>query len=144
MHRRALLGWALVVVAVAGLVGGCSQSSAAFWKVTKDSSGSCEVSTPSDWQLGRDFFLERESANAGPIPGESGLYPPMGAELWGVEASNPAKASPAPTGQLYQLRTSVVHGDWVCSVWRIKESTDFTAADQATMAQVGKTLQAVP
>jgi len=144
MPRRALLGWVLVVVAAAGLLGGCSQSSAAGWKVTKDSSGSCEVSTPSDWQLGRDFFLEREAAIANPIPGESGLYPPMGAQLWGVEASNPAKASPAPTGEWYQLRTSVVDGDWVCSVWRINASTDFTATDKATMDQVGKTLQAVP
>jgi hypothetical protein len=127
------------------MAGACSGSSGTDdWKVSKDSSGSCQVSTPPDWQLGRDFFLERESAVVGPIPSDSGLYPPRGLELWGVDGSDPVKTSPLPEGTRFQIRASLVHGDMVCSVWRVKESTDFSAEEQDTLKQVGNTLQAVP
>jgi hypothetical protein len=150
MLHRVATRWILVVVAVAGIAAGCSRSSGSSgsppdgWKVSKDSTGSCQVSTPADWQIGRDFFLERQAAVSGPFPSNSGLYPANGLELWGVDGNDPVKASPLPTGHLFQVRASVVKGQTVCSVWRIKESTDFTPQELDTMQQVGKTLQAVP
>lgn len=144
MRHRVPMGWALVVIAAAGMAGGCSSSSTEGWKVSQDPSGSCEVSTPPGWQPGRDFFLARETVVAGPIPGDTGLHPPMGAGLWGVDASDPAGTSPLPSGTRFQVRASLVSGETACSVWRIKESTDFTAEEKDTMQRVGKTLQAVP
>jgi hypothetical protein len=134
----------------AGIAAGCSQSSGSSgspadgWKVSKDSTGACQVSTPADWLIGRDFFLERQAAVSGPFPSDSGLYPANGLELWGVDGSNPVNAGPLPTGHFFQVRTSVAKGETVCSVWRIKGSTDFTPEELDTMQQVGKTLQAVP
>lgn len=143
MQRRVAAGWILAVVAAAG-VAACSGSSATDgWNTTKDSTGSCQVQAPPDWQLGRDFFLEREDGVAGPFPSDSGLYPPGGDRLWGADASNPAKASALPAGHWFQLRASKVSGQTVCSVWRVKESTDFTAQESDQMRQVGNSLQVV-
>jgi hypothetical protein len=109
------------------------------WKASKDSSGTCQVATPPDWQLGRDFFLEAEKTDPGPFVNNPGQFPPMGRALWGTAA----KGTPVPEGKQFQIRTSVVRGDVVCSVWRIKATTDFTDAEKSTMEQVGKTLQEV-
>jgi len=108
------------------------------WKLSTDPSGACQVATPPDWQLGTDFFLQAGSTNPGPMASKPGQFPPMGLALWGVD-----QITQLPQGQQFQIRTSLVTGDHVCSVWRIKDSTDFTAAERTTMEQVGKTLQEV-
>jgi hypothetical protein len=108
------------------------------WKSSKDPSGSCQVATPPDWQLGRDFFLEAEKTDPGPFLNKPGQFPPMGLALWGVD-----KVTQLPAGKRFQMRTSVVHGSVVCSVWQIKETTDFTDAEKSTLEQVGMTLQEV-
>lgn len=142
--------WILVAVAAAAVVGGCSQSSGSSasppggWTISKDPTGSCQVSTPADWQIGRDFFLERQAAVSGPFPSDSGFHPANGLELWGIDGSSPVNAGPLPTGHLFQVRTSVMEGETACSVWRIKASTDFTPQELDTMQQVGKTLRTVP
>ena len=128
---------ATLVCLLAGCSGSSSNSSLnpapSGWKTSRDSAGSCEVSTPPGWQLARDFYLERETA--GPIPGETGLYPPMGDAIW---------PSPRPSGDWYQLRASVTQGTIACSVWRLKQSSAFTAEEKAEMDQVGATLKVVP
>jgi hypothetical protein len=140
----AVLGVALAVVGAA-----CSGSSATAgstsataggsappgWKISHDSTGSCEVSAPPSWVLGKDFYLERSAAVPAPVAAESRLYPPMGADAW---------PSAWPSGHWYQQRTSIVYGPAVCSVWRAKASSDFTADEKAQMDQVGKTLKVVP
>lgn len=108
------------------------------WKVSKDPSGACQVATPPDWELGTDFFLAEEQADPGPFEGTPGAYPPSGLALWGV-----GTGTPMPVGHRFQIRTSLVSGDKVCSVWRIKENTDFTEAEKSQLQEVGKTLQAV-
>jgi hypothetical protein len=131
----------LAVTAAAGLAGGSSRQIPADWKLSADPSGSCQVATPADWQLGRDFFLERESADAGPTGRGPRRLPPRGFALWRVDGRDRATATRPPSGKRYQIRTSVVHEEAVCSVWRITGPTDFTAAEKNTMAQVGKTLR---
>jgi hypothetical protein len=108
------------------------------WKMSKDAGGKCQVATPPDWQPGRDFFLEAESSDPGPFVNKPGQFPPMGTALWGGD-----KGSQLPKGKQFQMRTSLVSGDRVCSVWRIKQSIDFTAAEKSEMEQVAKTLQEV-
>jgi hypothetical protein len=49
-----------------------------------------------------------------------------------------------PEGHNFQLRTSLVFSEKVCSVWRIKADTDFTDEEKRFMEQLGGTLQAVP
>jgi hypothetical protein len=41
------------------------------------------------------------------------------------------------------MRTSLVTGERVCSVWRIQQSNDFTEAEKSIMQQVGASLQEV-
>ncbi len=108
------------------------------WKASKDASGACQVTTPPNWQMGKDFFLAVEQAAPSPIANATGPFPPMGLGLWGGESG-----SQLPQGQYFQIRTSLVIGDRVCSVWRIKESTEFTADEKSEMERVGKTLQEV-
>jgi hypothetical protein len=136
MSHRRLIGWALLVVA-AVVVTGCSGSTATKsatdgWTASKDPTGSCQVATPPDWQLGRDFHLERQSGAA--VSSDAPGYLPAASDLW---------PSPQTAGNHYQLRTSLEHGDMICSVWRVKESVDFTADEKAVMDQVGETLQVV-
>ena len=59
--------------------------------------------------------------------------------LWGS-----GTGTPAPEGKWFQIRTSRVNDGKVCSVWRIKESTDFTDDEKSEMERVGATLQEVP
>jgi hypothetical protein len=106
------------------------------WKLSKDASGTCQVATPTEWQLGSDFFLAVENADPGPFEEAPGQFPPMGLALWGGDES-----TPLPEGKHFQLRTSLVIGDQVCSVWRIKAEADFTDAEKSEMEQVGATLQ---
>jgi hypothetical protein len=108
------------------------------WKLSKDPSGTCQVATPPEWQLGSDFFLAVENADPGPFEEAPGQFPPMGLALWGGNES-----TPLPEGKHFQLRTALVIGGQVCSVWRIKTETDFTDAEKSEMEQVGKTLQEV-
>jgi hypothetical protein len=109
------------------------------WKVSKDSTGACQVATPPDWQLGVDFFLAAEKIDPGPFENAPGQYPPTGLALWGVDDS-----TQLPEGHRFQVRTSLMLSDKVCSVWRIKSDTDFTDEEKKFMEQVGLTLQAVP
>jgi hypothetical protein len=109
------------------------------WKVSKDSTGVCQVATPPDWQLGVDFFIGVDKADPGPIEGAPGQYPPSGLALWGVD-----DMTQLPEGHNFQLRTSLVFSEKVCSVWRIKADTDFTDEEKRFMEQLGGTLQAVP
>jgi hypothetical protein len=110
----------------------------AGWKLSKDSSGACQVAAPPDWQLGRDFFLQADSTDAGPFVSTPRHYPPMGLALWGVE-----DITHLPKGRQFQMRTSLVTGERVCSVWRIQQSNDFTEAEKSIMQQVGASLQEV-
>ena len=135
----------LVMALAAGMAGGCSRNRAVpkGWKLTTDSSGSCQVATPADWQPGRDFFLRQEKANTAPAELGSQRLPPTGLALWGIDMHDREKATQLPKGKRFQIRTSVVHGESVCSVWRIKESTDFTAEEKAMMQKDGQTLKGV-
>jgi hypothetical protein len=108
------------------------------WKLSKDPSGACQVATPPDWQLGRDFFLSAGSTNPGPFVSTPEQFPPMGLALWGVD-----DITQLPKNHQFQIRTSLVIGERVCSVWFIKQSTDFTDVEKNTMQQVGETLQEV-
>jgi hypothetical protein len=108
------------------------------WKLSKDPTGLCQVATPPDWQLGSDFFLASEKADPGPFENAPGQYPPRGLALWGI-----SEGTPVPEGHQFQIRTSLVTVDSVCSVWRIKAEVDFTDAEKSEMEQVGKTLQEV-
>ena len=62
----------------------------------------------------------------------------MGLALWGVD-----DITQLPKNHQFQIRTSLVIGERVCSVWFIKQSTDFTDVEKNTMQQVGETLQEV-
>jgi hypothetical protein len=105
------------------------------WKVSLDPGGSCQVSTPPNWKLGVDFFLESEQMDKGPFESVPGQFAPMVAPLWANQQ--------IPEGHQYQIRASLVNGGHVCSVWRIREDTNFTAEEKIEMEQVGKTLQEV-
>jgi hypothetical protein len=107
------------------------------WKASQDASGKCQVSAPPEWKLGVDFFLEAEKSDPGPIENAPGEYPPSGLALWAGEGT------PMPVGHLFQVRSSRVIGEQVCSVWRIKKDVDFTAEEKSQMEQVGATLQMV-
>jgi hypothetical protein len=108
------------------------------WKVSTDASGKCQVAAPPEWQLGVDFFLEAEKTDLGPIENAPGEFPPSGLALWEV-----GEGTPMPEGHYFQVRTSRVIGEQVCSVWRIKADTDFTDGEKSQMEQVGTTLQMV-
>jgi hypothetical protein len=108
------------------------------WKVSKDSTGSCQVATPPDWQLGVDFFIGVGKAEPGPIEGGPAQFPPSGLALWGVDDS-----TQLPEGHYFQIRTSRVDDGQVCSVWRIKADVDFNDEEKSFMKQVGGTLQVV-
>jgi hypothetical protein len=108
------------------------------WKISTEETGACQVATPPDWQLGSDFFLAAEKADPGPFESAPGAYPPSGLALWGI-----GTGTPVPQGHRFQIRTSLVSGDKVCSVWRIKADTDFTEDEKSQLQQVGTTLQAV-
>ncbi len=108
------------------------------WKLSKDSTGMCQVATPPEWQLGTDFFLAAEKAEPGPFADAQGSYPPSGLALWGI-----GTGTPAPEGTRFQIRTSRVNDGQVCSVWRVKADTDFTDEEKSQMEQVGATLQQV-
>ena len=103
-----------------------------------DSSGACQVAIPSDWQLGKDFFLQADKTDADLFAKGPGQLPPMGQSMWGID-----KGAQLPEGKSFQVRTSKVIGAKVCSVWRIKAASDFTDAEKSEMEQVGKTLQEV-
>jgi len=108
------------------------------WMVVTDTTGACQAATPPDWQLGVDFFLEAEEAVPGPFENAPGQYPPTGLTLWGTDGE-----SEVPEGHWFQTRISLVSGDLVCSVWRVREATDFTADEKSVMDQVGSTLMEV-
>jgi hypothetical protein len=131
----------VLVLAAAALAGACARSVPSGWKLTSDPSGSCQVATPPDWQLERDFFLKIEKANAGPLARGPRRFPPQGFALWGIDGTERQKVSQFPAGKRFQLRKSVVRGDDVCSVWRIKEKAEFTTDERNTMIQVGNTLR---
>jgi hypothetical protein len=149
MVRRVAHPGLVLLLAAAALTGGCSRLTfysakakvPSDWKVSTDPSGSCQVTTPPDWQLGREFSLKREplhkSQNARTIPG----VPPAGLALWGIDGQNREKLMQMPAGKRYQLRTYLLHGDDMCSLWRIKGITDFTAEEKTTMAQISQTLR---
>ena len=108
------------------------------WKLSKDSTGTCQVAAPPDWQLGTDYFLAVEKAEPGPFASAPGSFPPSDLALWGT-----GTGTPVPEGTRYQIRTSRVNDGQVCSVWRIKAETDFTDDEKSQMEQVGATLQQV-
>jgi hypothetical protein len=108
------------------------------WKVSTDASGACQVAAPPDWKLGVDFYLEAEKTDPGPIENAPGEFPPTGLELWGI-----SEGTPMPEGHYFQVRTSRVIGEQVCSVWRVRADTDFTAEEKSQMEQVGITLRGV-
>jgi hypothetical protein len=103
------------------------------WKVTKDSTGACQVATPPEWQLGVDFFIAVDKADPGPFEDHPGKYPPMGEALW--------KDNPGLRGHYFQDRRTLMVGDLVCSVWRIQADVEFSSEQQKEMDQVGKTLE---
>jgi hypothetical protein len=103
------------------------------WKVSKDSTGTCQVATPPDWQLGVDFFIGADKTDPGPFEDHPGKYPPSGEALW--------KDNPGFQGNYYQDRRTLMAGDLVCSVWRIQPDVEFTSEQQKEMDQVGKTLE---
>ena len=144
MRRVVCAGAILIVAAVVSIIGGCSRSGSTIpdgWKLTMDSSGSCQVATPEDWQIGRGFFLKVEPATTGPTGNGPRRLPPQGLALWGVDEANQHKLANMPAGKHFQMRASLAHGDAVCSAWRIKDSTDFTADEKSMLQQVGKTLR---
>ncbi len=94
------------------------------------------MATPPDWKLGRDFFLKAENIDPGPFEDKPGRFPPMGLALWEGD-----EGTPVPEGHLFQIRTSRVLTEKVCSVWRIKAEVDFTDDEKSEMQQVGATLQ---
>ncbi len=103
------------------------------WKASTDSSGQCQVSTPSEWEPGRDFFLAAQEPDPGPFEDKPGVFPPTGKALWdGIEL---------PAGKHFQIRSSKVFDEFICSVWRIKAEVDFTDAEKSELEQVGQTLQ---
>lgn len=108
------------------------------WKLSQDASGACQVATPPDWQLGVDFFLAAEKTGPGPFEDSSEQFPPSGPALWGGDAD-----AQLPEGKWFQMRTALVTDDGVCSVWRIRENTDFTDDEKSQLEQVGSTLQEV-
>ena len=108
------------------------------WKLSEDSSGTCQVATPPEWELEVDFFLAAEEPDPGPFEDMPGQYPPSGLALWGA-----GEGTPLPEGKHFQIRTSRVGNEQVCSVWRIKADVDFTDAEKSEMEQVGATLQEV-
>jgi len=108
------------------------------WILSTDSTGACQVAAPPDWELGTDFFLALEEPDPGPFEDVPGQYPPSGPALWGA-----GEGSPLPEGHHFQIRTSRVIGEQVCSVWRIKADEDFTDDEKSEMEQVGATLQEV-
>jgi hypothetical protein len=108
------------------------------WKVSKDSTGACQVATPPDWVLGEDFFIGWEKTDPGPFENAPGQYPPSGLALWGAK-----ETSQLPEGHYFQIRASKVDDGEVCSVWRIKVDVDFTDEEKKFLEQVGGTLQAV-
>lgn len=143
VHQITGMVLVLVIAVAAGMAGGCSRSSEvpSGWKIATDPSGSCQVATPADWQSGRDFFLAQEKADTGPKGRGAQRLPPMGFALWGIDVHNREKVAQIPQGKRFQLRTALEHGESVCSVWRIKKSSDFTAEEKETMQKVGKTLK---
>ena len=138
---HALIGLLLLATAAAGSADSGWRSIPDGWKVTKDASGSFQVATPADWQLGRDFFLKLEGKKTSTTA--HGLKPPTitGLALWGFNANDPKTIDQVPKGHWYQYRKVLVHGDAVCSFWCVKESTDFTPEEKSTMVQVGNTLR---
>ncbi len=140
---RLVLSLAIAAIVLSGCSrfgsGGASGSPASAprgWKLVTDSSGSCEVSTPPDWQPGREFFLEKEPAYIRETANGKQAYPPRSFALWDGHA--------APAGgeaRRFQLRHARVQGQEVCSVWRIKEGTAFTTEETALVDQVGQTLR---
>lgn len=138
-RRMPRIGIVLAALAAASLYGGCSRRVPRGWKVSQDATRACEVATPPDWQLGREFFLQRENAET--LKGQPGRFPPRGLKVWGIERRDPNEFPQIPPGKRFQVRTSVVQGDGVCSVWRIKQAANFTEAEKSTMRQVGKTLR---
>ncbi len=141
MHRVARAGLVLALTAAASLASGCSWSVPWTWKRTTDPSGSCQVATPRDWQLGREFFLQRDSAATGPVAHGPRRLPPHGFALWGIDPANQQQLAQLPTGKRFQIRTALVRGEAVCSVWRVKETADFTADEKSAMEEVGTTLR---
>jgi hypothetical protein len=105
------------------------------WKLSKDSTGTCQVATPSDWELGSDFFLGADKTDPGPFSEHPGSSPPTGASLW--------KDNPGLDGHYFQSRRTLIVGDLVCSVWRIQADINFTDEQERELDQVGKTLQEV-
>ena len=110
----------------------------AGWKVSTDSTGTCRVSTPPDWQPGLDFFLESGKSDPGLLPDAPGHFPPRGQALWPA-----GEGASKPQGLRFQIRSALVDGEHVCSVFRIQSSVDFTDSDKSRMAQVGATLEEV-
>lgn len=133
------LVWACLVVTVIVSAGGCSRRVPWGWTVSQDASGACEVATPAGWQMGREFFLKREKAES--VKDRPGRLPPRGLALWGIERGDHKQFPQVASGKRFQIRTSVVRGDGVCSVWQIKEAVSFTDTEKSTMKRIGKTLR---
>ncbi len=110
----------------------------AGWMISKDPSGRCEASAPPEWKLGADFFLAANSPEPGPFENTTASLPPSGLALWGI-----GEGTPVPEGHRYQIRDSLVIGEMVCSVWRIRADADFSAEERSQLQQVGQTLRAV-
>jgi hypothetical protein len=91
--------------------------------------------------LGRDFFLKREKADVGPGASGSRRLPPTGLALWGIDPHDSENLPVLPQKMRFQMRISLVRGESVCSVWRIKQSSDFTAEEKNAIRSVGKTLE---
>jgi len=139
---RRVAGGRLVLLATAAVAvfsGGCSSSGSGTprgWKLVADPTGSCQATTPPDWQAGREFFLKKERAEIRQTARGKQAFPPRGFALW-------EGGLPKPTGgaRRFQLRHAQVRGEEVCSVWRIKAGTNFTPEETALADQVGQTLR---
>jgi hypothetical protein len=149
MVRRVVQPGLVLLLIAAALTGGCSRLTfysakakvPSDWRVSTDPSGSCQVATPPDWQLGREFFLQRQTIDTSQTARTPRGVPPAGLALWGIDAQNREKLMQLPAGKRYRLYTYLLHGEAMCSVWRIKGITDFTAEEKTTMAQISKTLR---
>ncbi len=132
----------LATAALAVLGAGCSwfgsrSATPGGWKLVTDPTGSCEVATPPDWQLGREFFLKKEAAYTRDTGIGKQAYPPRGAALWDEGGAPTAPGD----GRRFQLRYATVQRGDACSVWRIKAGTTFTPEETALVDQVGQTLR---
>jgi hypothetical protein len=107
------------------------------WKLVKNAGCNCEAAVPGSWQEGRDFSFERAAARK--LVLQSGAVVKFAQTS--IQKTARFQAKRAESISRYELRASVLEGDYVHSIYRVRNGSSFSADEKAAFSQISSTLR---